>query len=54
MSQYRPQGEAYKYPELNRRPTLDEFNKVIDIAKRLGLTRGFQKKHLERFRNIFF
>lgn len=54
MSQYRPQGEAYKYRELNRRPTMEEFNKVIDIAKILGLTRGFQKKHLERFRNIFF
>jgi putative pyruvate formate lyase activating enzyme len=54
MSQYRPQGEAYKYRELNRRPTMEEFNKVIDIARRLGLTRGFQSKHLTRFRNIFF
>jgi putative pyruvate formate lyase activating enzyme len=54
MSQYRPQGEAYRYKELNRRPTTEEFNKSIDIARRLGLTRGFQRKHLERFRNLFF
>lgn len=54
MSQYRPQGEAYKYRELNRIPTTEEFNKVFNIARYLGLTRGFQRKHLERFRNFLF
>lgn len=46
MAQYRPEGEAFKYKELNRRPTRDEFMKVIELAKELGLTRGLQDKHL--------
>ena len=49
MSQYRPEGEAYKYPELNRHPTRDEYYRVIEMAERLGLTRGLQPKHLGRF-----
>lgn len=48
MSQYRPEGEAYQYPELNRRPTQNEYYQVIEMAKKLGLTRGLQRKHLER------
>jgi len=50
MSQYRPEGEAHKYKELNRRPTWKEFNKVVEMAEKHGLTRGFQRKHLERFK----
>ena len=46
MAQYRPEGEAFKYEELNRRPTRDEFLKVIELAVELGLTRGLQPKHL--------
>ncbi|MCX8126092.1 MAG: radical SAM protein [Dehalococcoidia bacterium] len=42
MDQYRPCGEAYRYPELSRRPTPAEFFKVVDTARRLGLHRGFQ------------
>ena len=49
MSQYRPEGEAYKYGELNRRPTEEEFYSVVAMAEKLGLTRGLQRKHLERF-----
>lgn len=46
MAQYRPEGEAYKYKELNRRITKEEFMKVIELAKKLGLTRGLQEKHI--------
>lgn len=42
MNQYRPCGEAYKYKELNRKPTLTEYHKVIDIARKLSLHRGFR------------
>ncbi len=48
MSQYRPEGRAYQYKELNCYPTKDEFYRVIDTAKDIGLTRGFQRKHMER------
>jgi len=44
MSQYRPEGEAYKYNHLNRRLTQKEFYSVIDIAEKLGLTQGLEKK----------
>jgi len=40
MSQYYPYGEAFKFPELNRPITEKEFLRVIQIAKKLGLTRG--------------
>jgi putative pyruvate formate lyase activating enzyme len=46
MAQYRPEGEAYKHEELNRRPTRAEFLRVIEFAEKLGLTRGLQEKHL--------
>lgn len=41
MDQYRPCGKAHEYRELARRPTHDEYMKVIDTARRLGLHRGF-------------
>ncbi len=41
MDQYRPCGKANEYPELNRRPTSNEYLKVIKCAKKLGLHRGF-------------
>ncbi len=41
MEQYRPCGEAYRYPEINRRPTLAEYLRVIETARSLGLHRGF-------------
>ncbi len=49
MSQYRPVGGACEHPELNRHPTWEEYFNVVDMAKELGLTRGLQRKHLERF-----
>jgi len=49
MSQYRPAGEAFNYKELDRCPTRDEFYAIVELAEKLGLTRGLQKKHLNRF-----
>jgi len=50
MSQYHPAGEAHKYHELTRRPFSTEFDEVIRTADKLSLSRGFQKKHLKRFK----
>lgn len=49
MSQYRPEGEAFKYKEIDRYPTSEEFYRVLDMAEKLDLTRGLQRKHLDRF-----
>jgi putative pyruvate formate lyase activating enzyme len=48
MSQYRPVGNARMYPELNRHPTWEEYFDIVDVAKKHGLTRGLQRKHLQR------
>lgn len=41
MEQYFPSFKAYKYPELNRRITSDEYDKILKYAQKLGLHRGF-------------
>ena len=41
MSQYTPFGEVNKYPELNRRITKREYEKVIDYALSLGIEKAF-------------
>ncbi|MCX6113353.1 MAG: radical SAM protein, partial [Proteobacteria bacterium] len=41
MAQYRPQYEASKYPELNRRITFEEYENALLLAEKAGLTRGF-------------
>lgn len=41
MDQYRPCGEAWDYPPLNRRITSEEYRDAIGIAKKEGLYRGF-------------
>lgn len=46
MPQYRPMYQASRYPEMNRGPSLSEFNEAVQIAKRFGLHRGFSKRHL--------
>lgn len=44
MSQYTPLIKSTEYPELNRRITSYEYNKVIDKAIELGLTNGYMQK----------
>ncbi len=39
MSQYRPMHKAHKYPEINRRPTLEELQEAVSLAQKAGLTR---------------
>jgi putative pyruvate formate lyase activating enzyme len=39
MDQYHPCGLAHKYPEINRRITIEEFSNAINIAREEGLTR---------------
>ena len=47
MSQYTPYEQNPQFPELNRRITSYEYQKVVDAALDLGLTQGFmQKKRL--------
>lgn len=43
MDQYHPAFKAYRYPELSRNITLDEYNEVINYAESIGLHRGFGK-----------
>lgn len=44
MSQYTPYIKNEAYPELNRRITSYEYNKVVDFAIDLGFTDGFMQK----------
>ena len=44
MSQYTPALPNPKHPELNRRLTSYEYDKVVEEAIRLGLTRGYMQK----------
>lgn len=44
MSQYTPYVPDRDHPELNRRVTTFEYNKVIDTAISLGLTKGFMQE----------
>jgi len=41
MDQYRPCYQANAHSEINRYPSIEELDKVIQIAKSLGLHRGF-------------
>ena len=42
MDQYRPCGEAWDHPPLNRRITHEEYQEAIEMAKKEGLHRGFR------------
>ena len=44
LSQYTPFYKSSDYPEINRRITSYEYNKVLDTAIALGLTEGFMQK----------
>ena len=41
MAQYRPCGRAHEHEELSRRTTSNEYFRVVDYARKLGLHRGF-------------
>jgi len=41
MDQYRPCYKANNFPEIDHFPTEEEFKSVIEIARNLGLHRGF-------------
>jgi len=43
MAQYHPAYRAHEYPELSRRPLLEEYQKVLDWADLLGLRRGWRQ-----------
>lgn len=43
MAQYHPAYHAYRYNEINRRISREEYNKVINFAWQLGLYRGFSE-----------
>lgn len=52
MSQYTPFYQSSKYPEINRRITSYEYQKVVDAAIELGLTQGFMQEKKQRKRRI--
>ena len=37
MGQYRPEWKSFKYPEINRRPTMEEIHEVKNYADDLGI-----------------
>lgn len=39
MDQYRPSGEAFEFPEINRAITTKEYFEAIEIARAFGLHR---------------
>ncbi len=41
MSQYSPMYDAMKYPELNRRVKVSEYNRIVDLCWELGLENVF-------------
>ena len=44
LSQYTPFYKSSQYPEINRRLTTYEYNKVLEEAISLGLTQGFMQE----------
>ena len=44
MSQYTPFYKSHLYPEINRRITSYEYNKVLDTAIELGLVHGYMQE----------
>ena len=52
MSQYTPFYKSSEYPEINRRITSYEYNKVVDTAIDLGLTEGFMQERSSAKKNI--
>jgi putative pyruvate formate lyase activating enzyme len=44
MSQYRPTYKAHNYPEIDRRPTAEELEEAVDLAREAGLARLDERK----------
>ena len=44
MSQYTPFYKSHLHPEINRRITSYEYNKVLDTAIELGLVHGYMQE----------
>lgn len=44
LSQYTPYYKSFEHPEINRRITTYEYEKVLEYAIRLGLTDGFMQE----------
>jgi len=42
MAQYRPMFRAREFPEIDRRPTPEEYRRAVEMARELGLHRGFR------------
>ena len=41
MSQYYPAHRAYKYKELNRKISPEEYKEVVDLVEKLGIENGW-------------
>jgi putative pyruvate formate lyase activating enzyme len=39
MSQYRPTYKAHEYPDIDRRPTMEELEGAVSLAQEAGMTR---------------
>ena len=52
LSQYTPYTQNPDYPQLNRRITSYEYNKVVDTALELGMTDGFMQQMCIRDRCV--
>ncbi|MDD5352277.1 MAG: hypothetical protein PHS93_03805 [Candidatus Omnitrophica bacterium] len=54
MSQYHPYYQAYKYPEISRRVTKEEYEKAVECLKQCGLDNGWTQDScgLERFAGV--
>ncbi len=44
MDQYRPQYKAWEFTKLGRKPTNKEYNRAVELAKKVGLNRGVRYK----------
>lgn len=44
MNQYTPLEHVSRIPELNRRVTTEEYERVLDFADKIGIERGFMQK----------
>ena len=44
MNQYTPLPQVAHIPELNRRVTSEEYDRVLHFARRLGISNGFRQE----------